>query len=110
MVIANRVLRLRLGSNDIDVPIRIYAPEANGVDWTCRYEIDWPEGAKKSYAAGVDAVQALHLALQKIGADIYTSKHHELKALSWARPGGGYGFPVSKKICDLLEGDDAKYL
>jgi hypothetical protein len=110
MVIANRLLKLRLGSSDIDVPIRIYAPKANGIDWTCHYEIGWPEGTRKSYAAGIDAIQVLHLALQKIGVDVYTSKHHESKALSWEKPGRGYGFPVSKNIRDLLEGDDAKYL
>jgi len=109
MVIANRSLKLRLGSNDVEVPVRIYAPVANGVDWTCHYEIGWPEGTRKSYAAGIDAVQALHLAFQKIGVDIYTSRHHESKTLSWKKSGRGYGFPVPNNIRDLLEGDDAKY-
>ncbi|WP_425330050.1 DUF6968 family protein [Terrirubrum flagellatum] len=51
------------------VPIRIFAPVVNEAHFLCRYEIGWPEGAWTSAAAGVDAVQALHLALQKIGVE-----------------------------------------
>ncbi len=110
MIIANRSLRLRQGSVDIDLPIHIQAPQELGSDWICDYEIGWPEGAKKSRAAGFDAVQALQLALQKIGTELYTSEHHKSGSLKSQDSWNGYGFPVPASIRDLLVGDDAKYL
>ena len=59
---------------------------------------------------GVDAVQALELALRMIGAFIYGSDHHESGNLIWGAPGQGYGFPVPNTIRDLLIGEDKKFL
>jgi len=59
---------------------------------------------------GFDSVQALILALQVIGAEIYSSSFHEAGALYVDAPGKGYGFPVMPTLRDLLQGDDAKYL
>ena len=58
---------------------------------------------------GVDAIQALELALRMIGAFIYSSDHHASGNLVWEAPGKGYGFPVANSIRDLLVGDDKKY-
>ena len=109
MQIAERILMLRRGSADVQVPIRIFAPEPDGSAWRCRYEIGWPDGVRKRFAGGGDSVQAICLALQMIGADIYTSPHHASGQLRWERDGGGYGFPVPKTIRDLLVGDDATF-
>jgi hypothetical protein len=59
---------------------------------------------------GFDSIQAIFLALQTIGAEIYTSSYHKSGQLFLDKPGNGYGFPVMPTIRDLLEGDDAKYL
>jgi hypothetical protein len=109
-IIASRTLKLRQGDVDIDVPVRIYAPEHKGVDWSCSYAIDWPEGTRKFTIYGIDSVQAIELALKMIGSEIYTSEYHKAKMLTWEKPGKGYGFPVPQNMRDLLEGDDAKYL
>jgi hypothetical protein len=61
-------------------------------------------------AGGVDAVQALDLAMRMIGAQIYASDHHASGKLMWLEPGKGYGFPVTKGIRDLLTGDDRNLL
>ena len=106
MLIATRVLKLRHAGSDIEIPIRIFAPEPEPVDWLCRFEIDWPDEMLAAGAMGVDAVQALELALKMIGALIYASDHHASGKLMWLEPGKGYGFPVTKGIRDLLEGDD----
>ncbi len=106
MVIATRVLTLRRGPADIPVPIRIFAPQERDTFWACRFEIDWPDETTSLEANGVDAVQALELALKMIGAFIYTSDHHASGDLLWEVPGRGYGFPVSYNIRDLLIGDD----
>lgn len=110
MMIATRVLRLRQAANDIEIPIRIFAPEREAVDWSCRFEVDWPDGTLTMAAMGIDAVQALELALKMIGAQIYASDHHASGKLVWLEPGKGYGFPVTKGIRDLLVGDDKRYL
>jgi hypothetical protein len=110
-MIATRVLRFRNAAGDIDMPVRIFAPEleSDGT-WFCRYEIDWPEGTWRSRAGGVDAVQALFSAFQMIGSDLYTSDYHKAGQLYLEAPGRGYGFPVPVTLRDLLIGDDRKYL
>jgi hypothetical protein len=59
---------------------------------------------------GFDSAQALVLALQTIGAEIYSSTYHKSGQLFTDKPGNGYGFPVVPTLRDLLQGDDAKYL
>lgn len=109
MIIATRTLQLRTKNGIVEIPIRVFAPERAAVDWSCRFEIEWPEGKLERFAAGIDAVQALLFALQMIGAIIYASQYHEKGNLQWLEPGRGYGFPVANSIRDLLIGDDARY-
>lgn len=110
MIIATRSLTLKMETGEVEVPIRIFAPQKsqNG-SWTCRYEIGWPEGQWAMDAAGFDAPQALVIALKMIGSEIYASNYHKAGRLWWDRLGGGYGFPISPSLRDLLEGDDAKF-
>lgn len=51
MMIVGRILKLRSPSGDIEIPIRIFKPEEgkNG-SWSCRYEIDWPDGKRNMIA------------------------------------------------------------
>jgi hypothetical protein len=107
MVIATRSLLLR--DRNVEIPIRVHAPEKAKVDWICRFEIDWPEGKAERWGAGIDAIQALVIALNMVGAEIYASKHHETGQLVWLAPGRGYGFPISNNIRDLLVGDDRAF-
>jgi len=109
MLIATRVLKLCRASADIEIPVRIFAPVQSAVDWSCRFEIDWPEEKRVRIATGIDAIQSLLLALQMIGAQIYTSDYHTAGNLMWQAPGQGYGFPVPNNIRDLLMGNDAIY-
>lgn len=110
--IATRLLRVIVDGRATDVPVRLYAPVEEGPRiWYAWTEIDWPDGLHGIRAYGVDAMQALILALNMIGIHLYTSGYHEDGVLSWAAPGDGrgYGFPVPSGIRDLLVGDDAKY-
>jgi hypothetical protein len=109
-VIATRVLKLRRADSEIDIAIRIFAPEAQATHWECWFEIDWPDRTLRMAAMGVDAVQALELMLKMIGTHIYTNDHHKSGKLMWLRPGQGYGFPVPNSLRDLLVGEDQKYL
>jgi hypothetical protein len=110
MIIATRVLKLKCPSGDIEVPIRIFAPEKQEVGWICRVDIEWPDEKLTRIAVGEDGVQALELALKLIGAQLYTSDHHESGKLEWLEPGQGYGFPVPNGIRDMLVGDDKRFL
>lgn len=111
MEIASRTLMLRNGSEEISIPIRIFAPEkeTHG-SWSCRYEIDWPDKKHALDVGGLNSAQAMVLALQSIGAEIYSSSYHKSGKLFFDKPGNGYGFPVVPTLRDLLQGDDTKYL
>ena len=110
MLIASRALTLRDGKSVLTIPIRIFSPErgTNG-SWLCRYEIDWPDKKSDMAIGGFDSAQALILALQLIGAEIYSSSYHQSGKLSFDAPGKGYGFPVAPPLRELLVGDDAKF-
>jgi hypothetical protein len=110
LIVASRALKLRRGQSETDVAIRIFLPRSDDGNWSCRYEIDWPEGLHKGVAHGQDSVQALLLALKGIGSKLYTSNYHKAGSLKSADSWEGYGFPVPHNIRDLLIGDDAKYL
>src|SRR5437867_2959811 len=98
MVIASRIFKIDTEDGKTDVPIRIFLPVNVDDHWQCEYEIGWPTGLRRSKAYGVDPVQSLHLALQKIGAEIYTSDAHRSGKLVWLERGDGYGFPVPAGI------------
>ena len=109
MIIATRTLKIQKDGMELNVPIRLFAPERTEVDWMCRFEIEWPETKLDRYATGVDAVQALILALQMIGSQIYASKYHASGHLAWLENNRGYGFPVPSTLREMLIGDDARY-
>jgi hypothetical protein len=103
MRIAERILKIRRGGTEIEVPVQIYAPARDATNaWSCAYEIGWPEAPRRFSSGGIDSV-----ALQMIGAEFYSSKHHDAGELVWEREGGG--FPVPRTISDLLAGDDAVF-
>lgn len=110
MLVATRTLYVRIGAgSEKGVEVRIFKPEPDGSAWRCRYEIDWPKGTRKSFGQGVDAAQAIIIAMQKVGAELYTSSYHAEGKLRFEKPGSGYGFPVPKPMRDRLVGDDAKF-
>lgn len=110
MLIGTRVLTLRTEAGEVPVPVTIHGPE-EGTDggWLCRYEIGWPDELRVSVAGGVDALQAVHLTMQKIAIELYTSDEHREGRLSWSGQGGGYGFPMPKGGRDLLVGFDKQF-
>ena len=91
------------------VPVKVFSPEQGERGWICRYEIGWPEGQRSGAGYGIDGMQALTIALQNIGIELYTSAYHETGTLVFDKPGNGYGFPIAKDARHLLIGDDAKF-
>ena len=108
-IIAMRTLQIIDADKRVDVPIRIFTPQLVDGAWNCHVEIEWPDGVMKRYAGGIDAVQALELAMQLIGVELYCSEAHEGGRLVWMDKGRGYGFPVTHNLRDKLVGDDAKF-
>ncbi|GJD75313.1 DUF6968 family protein [Methylobacterium goesingense] len=109
MIIAERILSYEISGGNLPVQITMFAPEHDESSWLCKYTIDWPSGVRSGFAAGFDAVQALHLTLQKIGIDLYMSEYHASGRLSWGEKGAGYGFPVPGNARDVLIGDDLNF-
>lgn len=109
MIVARRILRLVAAGTDKQIDIVISAPEQRNGAWWCSYEIGWPDGRQTSEAGGYDSLQALQMAMLKIGTELYTSDAHRNGLLAWEKPGSGYGFPVPKNIRHMLVGDDALY-
>lgn len=94
-IIATRTLTLaKKGS----VKVTIGKPEKfpDGGDYYCPYQITGIGSGKIKYAGGVDSVQALFLALQNIGTDLYTSDEAKSGSLKWldTEPHADLGFPV----------------
>ncbi|MDR4305447.1 hypothetical protein IHQ68_02265 [Chelatococcus sambhunathii] len=111
MLIGTRTLHVVRGESTVAMDVRVYVPEpTDGGAWSCRYEIDWPERARSFHSCGVDAFQALELALKMVGSELYASEHHKFGRLSWLQPGAGYGFPVAPAFRDCLIGEDKTLL
>lgn len=106
MVIATRKILIRASDQDSEMEIRLFQPIYDDRAWTCNYEMDWPDGMKAGFAVGFDAMQAIILALQSIGADLYVSPYHAKSQLIWVTPGAGYGFLVPGNMRDMLIGND----
>lgn len=98
-VIATRELSLSAGK---PVTVLIGKPEKfpDSDDYYCPYQILGFGNQRVRYAGGSDAVQALELALKKIGADLYTSKEAQAGELSWHGE-KNLGFPVPDVLSDL---------
>ena len=97
-VIAERKLRLFPHGS---VVVRIGKPRKFRGDnnYFCPYEILWPDRRRISYCGGVDAVQALRLAMNIIATDLYTSPI--AAKLTWLGQ-GDLGFPALEAIRDLV--------
>lgn len=106
MIVANRTLHYRDGASDIPIAVNIHAPAEAERCWECRFEIDWPDAKSSKVVRGIDGIQALYLAMQRIAEEVYGSAYHRNGALRWERPGSGYGFPAMKDSYGDLVGED----
>ncbi|KRA40180.1 DUF6968 family protein [Devosia sp. Root635] len=106
MIVAQRILMLRLQTTEVTVPISLHAPVEGDRCWECTFAIGWPEGERTTIVRGFDGVQALYLAMQRIAVELYGSAHHAAGKLSWGEPGNGFGFPMAKAGYQDLVGED----
>jgi hypothetical protein len=80
---------LTMGLEKIVVMIGQPRPSEDGEDYYCSYTIEGAGQSKKGYAIGVDAVQALQLALRKIDADLIHLAEHFGVPITWLEDAPG---------------------
>lgn len=98
--IATRSLKL-VGETTREVTVGIRRPLPDGGPYRCEYQIVGVGSGKLCHAMGEDSMQALLLALQSIGTDLYTSAEAKEGRLTWfGSP--NLGFPVPDIIADLV--------
>ncbi len=71
-------------------------------DYYCPYQILGLQDERVRYAAGIDSIQAIMLALERIGIDLYTSEEYKdgrLKSQSHKK--GDLGFPLPDGLSDI---------
>lgn len=81
----------RAGEQEFRLEIGLPVPDQD--DWRCDVRID----GKLRYAMGVDAVQAMWLALCLAGAELYSSKAYKAGELLW-HGGADLELPVPEII------------
>ena len=108
-MVGTRTLMLKVPGGEKQVLVTLETPEKSGDDWVCVYRIGWPERPKSFFARGFDALQAVHLAMQMVGAELYTRTYHAQGTLRWGKAGEGYGFPITPSLRHLLIGEDKRF-
>lgn len=98
MIIAERHLPASFGQ----LRLALHAPEHVGSDWRCWYEIDWPNNPRRFHAHGIDAMQALLIAMQMMSAELYTSQAFKDGELAK----DGFSLPVPVTLRDMAAGVD----
>jgi hypothetical protein len=93
--------KLELGNDDF-VEVFIWAPEERADhEHRCEFQITGLATVVFSYAIGGDSIQALMLAFEKIGVELYSSEGAKSGALRWNGE-SNLGFPVPKGLEDLV--------
>ncbi len=108
MIIARRTLTLRQQGQDHPVEVTLAAPRFETGCWLCHYEIHWPSGPRRYFAAGADSMQALILAMQMVSAELHTSAAGKAGELFFDTPGAGFSIPTLPSMLDLLTEEDAR--
>ena len=101
-VIAFRELSLR-GVNAVTVKIGKPEKFPDGDDYYCPYQIEGIGDGRVRYAGGVDAVQALELTLNRVGAELHASSEAKSGTLNWVggKNSNDLGFPLPDPLKDL---------
>lgn len=92
--IAGRILTMRIGRRDVEVPATVYAPVDNGDHWRFDFTIDWPDKPRHGHGNGIDSAQALMIVLRFVGVELYVSNAHKAGKLKCPERRAGYGFPL----------------
>jgi len=90
-----RTLKL---DQDKEVHVDLFEPELEpDGDYICRYTVSGLSKPLSGDSMGIDAIQALHIALQLIGNRLYSMEEFKSKRLTWegSVDSSDLGFPTS---------------
>lgn len=65
------------------VVCRFLRPVLDEGDYRCDIELDWPQSGIARHAYGVDEVQALLLAMQRVHLDLLTARENSGTDVAW---------------------------
>ncbi len=99
-VIAVRKYRADDGARSVAVKIGKPEKMPDHSDYYCPFEIDGIGGGGIDHACGVDAIQALDLAMKKIGVILNCSPEAQAARLSWDGGGDHLGLPIPDSCKD----------
>lgn len=83
-----------------NVECRFFQPQEDGGDYLCRYIIDFPDKPRKSQGYGVDAVQALLLAMKKAHVELLVMRDKVGRRIEWLDQ-ENLGLPLDEVVRDL---------
>src|SRR5687768_7719017 len=77
------------------IELRIFSPAPDGQDFRCKYEL-FESGVlmQAGHALGVDSLQALLLAIQRVGVDVSVSDYAQQRRLFWNGENDDLGLPL----------------
>jgi hypothetical protein len=79
---------------------RFFQPEADGQDFACRFEIDWPEGQRQRRIFGIDPTQALLLAMEMAHVYLLMAREQQGRNVHWL-DSASLGLPLMPNMRDL---------
>ncbi|MFN3818044.1 DUF6968 family protein [Blastomonas sp.] len=79
--------------NGTELTCRFYRPVSDGQDFSCRYEIAYPDGLSSRNVWGVDSIQSLLLAMQSVHADLLLRRERSGLDVRWL-DGKELGLPL----------------
>lgn len=94
-VIARRTFKI----DGHDAECLFFKPDEDRGSYFCRYQIEWPEGAKMRRAGGVDEVQALLLGMMNAHTDLLAARNMDGRRIEWL-DGESLGLPVTPSVRD----------
>ena len=53
-IVAGRILTMKVGRRDVEVPVTVYAPVDHGDHWRCDFTIGWPDKPRHGHGNGID--------------------------------------------------------
>jgi len=83
-----------------NVECRFYQPTQDGTDFSCRYTINLLGKTKERRGYGVDAIQALLLAMKKAHVDLLVLRDQKCLRVEWLDD-ENLGLPLDEGIRDL---------
>ena len=83
-----------------NVECRFYRPARDGTDFLCRYTIDLPGKPRESHGYGVDAIQALLLAMKKAHVEMLVLRDKKGHRVEWLDD-ANLGLPIDELLRDL---------